>query len=317
MTQYKPMIVRSATEFGSMTPAEYTAMQEQIAYLFDSSPSVELTITPGTGNLPGIVDRRYYTGLAQDLSDTTFGTATDGPHANDVTFQNITQTLTDPGPMPNYTLKPVRPDGSNGVIEMTEQDVMDTFIQPVIDNMTGLSTGLNAAGSYFIQPNNTPLSLSTSQGLVFTDTNALGNPNYATITSINQQFTDNSTIQNYYLFRINNTGARTFRTPLIIDGSSGLRHMTYAEFDSYFGQLIKASLYGEPGYTLRYTVDTNGSSSGITQGVAMVDTEILGSTQVDILLDPGDADPNDYVSQLQPSGAATTRNTYRLKIEIT
>lgn len=317
MTQYKPMIVRSSNEFGSMNLSEYNAMQEQIAYLFDSSPSVELTITPGTGNLPGIVDRRYYTGIAADLGDATYGTATDGPHANDVTFQNITQTLTDPGPMPNYTLKPVRPDGSNGVIEMTEQDVMDTFIQPVIDNMTGFSTGLNAAGSYFIQPNNTPLSFSTSQGLVFTDTNALGHPNYATITAVGDQFTDTTTIQNYYLFRINNTGPQTFRTPLIIDGNSGLRHMTYAEFDSYFGQLIKAALYGEPGYTLRYTIDTNGSSSGITQGVAMVDTEILGSTQVDELLDPGDADPNDYVSQLQPSGAATTRNTYRLKIEIT
>lgn len=317
MTQYKPMIVRSATEFGSMTPAEYTAMQKQIAYLFDIDPSVELTITPGTGNLPGIVDRRYYTGLSQDLSDTAFGTATDGPQANDVTFQNVTQTLTDPGSMPNYTLKPVRPDGSNGVIEMTEQDVMDTFIQPVIDNMTGSSVDIDAAGSYAIFTTASPGFYSTSQGLVFTDTNALGNPNYATITSANQQFTDTSTITNYYLHRINNNGAQTFRTPLIIDGSSGLRHMTFTEFNTYFGQLIKAALYGEPGYTLRYTIDTNGSSSGTTQGTAMVDTEILGSTQVDELLDPGDADPNDYVSQLQPSGAATTRNTYRLKIEIT
>lgn len=318
MTAYRPLVSDNNIRIKECTSGEYDQMHQQIAYLYSQNPTVELSVVASSGNIsPTMVDRRYFTGTSQDTGNAAFGTATNPTVANDVTYDKISQTVTTVT-KPTYSLKPVRVDGSVGVMEMTEQDVVDTFISPVIANMLTASTASAgmAGGGYFISTT-ASVANATNLGTVYIDTRSVGNGAYPLLTlNTGEQFFDTNTINEYRLQRADGVAA-SCRTPLIVDGTSGLRHMTVSEFDTYFADLIRYCIYGYAGQTLRYNVGTNGSGSGTVQGSVMTDTQLTGSTQENRVVDPGDTDPNDYMSQLQPSGAPSTHNYYELKLERT
>ena len=318
MTAYRPLVSDNNVRIKECTSGEYAQMHQQIAYLYSQNPTVELSVVASGGNIsPTMIDRRYYTGTSQDTGNANFGTATNPTVANDVTYDKISQTVT-AATKPAYTLKPVRVDGNVGVIEMTEEDVIDTFIAPVVTNMLSASTAAAGAagGAYFISTTRS-VSNATNLGTVYIDTRSVGTGAYPTLTSSSgEQFTNTNTVNNYRLQKANGITVAC-RTPLIIDGTSGLKHMTVSEFNTYFSALIRYCIYGEAGQTLRYNVGTNGSGNGTVQGSVMTDTQLTGSTQVDRVVDPGDANPNDYMSQLQPSGSPSTHNYYQLKLERT
>jgi hypothetical protein len=318
MTAYRPLVSDNNIRIKECTSGEYDQMLQQIAYLYSQNPTVQLSVVASGGNIsPAMVDRRYYTGTSQDTGNAAFGTATNPTVVNDVTYDKITQTVT-AAAKPAYSLKPVRVDGSVGVIEMTEQDVIDTYIAPVVTNILAASTASAgmAGGGYFISTT-ASVSNATNLGTVYIDTRSVGTGAYPLLTnSSGEQFFDTSTINEYRLQRADGV-TTSCRTPLIVDGTSGLKHMTVSEFDTYFAALIRHCIYDQSGQTLRYNVGTNGSGSGTVQGSVMTDTQLTGSTQVDRVTDAGDTDPNDYMSQLQPSGTPSTHNYYELKLERT
>lgn len=314
MTLYRPLISDGNTRMREATTSEYNAMLTRIAYLYEQNPTVTLSVVASGGNIsPAMRDRRYYTGTSQDTGDAAFGTATNPVVVNDITYDKISQTVT-AETLPTYSLKPVRMDGNSGVREISQQDVIDTYIAPVIDNMIAYTTAPAgyAAGSYFISTAASEAN-ATQLGIVYTDTRSVGFGSYPLLTGSGQQFFDVNTINTYYLHKVNSVSA-SFRTPLIVDGTAGLRHMTTAEFETYFEQLIRYCIYNETGQRLRYNVNGSG---GTVQGSVMVDSFYEGSTQVDRVTDPSDTDPNDYISQLQPSGTINTDTTYSLKLERT
>lgn len=313
MAVYRPLISDGNTRVREATNSEYQKILRQIGYLYYSNPTVSLVVVSSNGSIsPQMRDRRYYTGTSQDTGNTAFGTATSPVVVNDVTYDKIQQSFDTTETKPTYTLKPVRPDGNSGVIEISEQDVIDTYIDPVVSGMvTGSSFTALAAGSYRISTTNIE-SNQDNLGIVYTDTRSVGFGNYPTLTGAGQQFTNTNTINTYYLKRIMGF-AQTYRTPLIIDGTTGLRHMTTTEFDTYFQRLIRHYIYAEPGYRLRFNIN----GSGTTKGSVMTDTFYEGSSQRDRLTDPGDTNPDDYISQLQPSGTINTDTTYSLKVERT
>ena len=313
MAVYRPLVSDNNIRIKECTSSEYQNQLRQIGYLYYSNPTVSLVVVSSGGSIsPQMRDRRYFTGTSQDLSDTAFGTATDPVVVDDVFYDKIQQSFDTTETKPAYTLKPVRVDGNNGVHEMTEQDVVDTFIDPVVSGMvTGSSFTNLAAGSYRISTTNIE-SNQDNLGIVYTDTRSVGFGNYPLLTGSSQQFTNTNTINTYYLKRIMGF-AQSYRTPLIIDGTVGLRHMTTTEFDTYFQRLIRHYIYAEPGYMLRFNIN----GSGTTRGSVMTDTFYEGSTQADRVTDPGATNPNEYISQLQPSGTINTDTTYSLKVERT
>lgn len=314
MAVYRPLISDGNTRVREATNSEYQKILRQIGYLYYSNPTVSLVVVSSNGSIsPQMRDRRYYTGTSQNLSNTSFGTATNPVVVNDVIYDKIQQSFDTTETKPAYALKPVRPDGNSGVIEISEQDVIDTYIDPVVSGMvTGSNFAGLAAGSYRISTTNVE-SNQDNLGIVYTDTRSVGFGNYPTLTGTGgQQFTNTNTINTYYLKRVMGF-AQSYRTPLIIDGTAGLRHMTTTEFDTYFQRLIRHYIYAEPGYMLRFNIN----GSGTTKGSVMTDTFYEGSSQANRVTDPSDTDPNDYISQLQPSGTINTSTTYSLKVERT
>lgn len=316
MTVYRPLVSDNNIRIKECTSSEYQKQLRQIGYLYYSNPTVSLVVVSSGGSIsPQMRDRRYFTGSSVDTGDTDYNefSVTVPPVVeDDVFYDKIQQSFDTTETKPAYTLKPVRVDGNNGVHEMTEQDVVDTFIDPVV---SGMVTGNNfvglAAGSYRISTTNVE-SNQDNLGIVYTDTRSVGHGAYPQLTGSSQQFTNVNTVNTYYLKRIMGF-AQTYRTPLIIDGTVGLRHMTTTEFDTYFQRLIRHYIYAEPGYMLRFNIN----GSGTTKGSVMTDTFYESSTEAQRVTDPGDTDPDDYISQMQPSGTINVNTTYSLKVERT
>ena len=315
MAVVRPLTIVDSTTFREMNySSEMFAIHQRIAYLYvnqGAGPSVALSVVSSGGNItPNMTDEFYFSGLGEDVSDTAFVDPSSQVQLQQVTYDKISETVTSAS-TPTYNIKPVKADGANGVREMTETDIMDTFIDPVVDLMVSSTTDVRAAGTYHISTSNS-LSNHTNLGEVFRNT--ISDPSSYTTTfgtGASSRQTD-TTHTSYYLQRNNGVNA-SYPRPLVIDGTDGLREMTNTEFGTYFDSLIKAAVSGISGYTLRFNID----GSGTTKGTTMVDTRRTGSTRNEYLADPSDADPNDYRAQMWPSGAAQTRQSYALKVNRT
>tara|TARA_Y100001937_G_scaffold118784_1_gene173596 strand:- start:1262 stop:2242 length:981 start_codon:yes stop_codon:yes gene_type:complete len=326
MTVRRPLKLVDRNNFSEMSNleslgsnADMFKIHQRIAYLYAQSPVVTLSFVSSNGNIsPVMSDTRYKSGPAVQFTSGNWPQVTQTPTSSDTgppqivttTFDKVSQTVaSDPGAPPTYTLKPVRVDGTNAVIEMSETDVVDTFIDPILDKMESETTDLRAGGSYFVSTSSTA-SNSTALGIIFTDTKTNTSSYTSGNISTSGTFQDHSvTVNNYYLFQ--NDGANvTCPLPLIVDGTSGLREMTTSEFDTYFLQLIKAHIHSETGNTLRYNFD----GSGTTKGTAIQNSVLtsVGSTFVQDL-----TRANDYRAQEFPTGTNVASTIHRLKLERT
>lgn len=323
MTAYRPLVSDNNIRIKECTTSEYEFMLQQIAYLYSQNPSVTLSVVASNGNLAQMTDTRYRSGLGLAGTASSYPTElqTDEPELLIFTYDKIDQSVTTVA-KPTYFPKPVRV-APNGLTEMTEQDVVDTFIDPVINAMVGATTtDVLGAGAYYISTSTT-ISGSTNLGTVYSDTKAdLGSYTNNQIVVGGQQ--DHNTQTDYQLFQIDGSSSSGagWRGPLVVDyvannrnDPTGLRHMTDTEFNNYFGPLIRHAIYGYTGMTLRYSVD----GSGTTQGTAITNTVLAGGTGnfQTYLGDAAAADPNDYRAQEWPDGTLTTANTHELKLERT
>lgn len=326
MTAYRPLVSDNNIRIKECTSSEYDLMLQQIAYLYSQSPSVQLSVVASGGNIsPSMTDTRYRSGTAARNTSGPWPAVTTYPNESQTGEPDTVTTLYDKMSQnvttvakPTYSIKPVRVD-TNGVTEMTEQDVIDTFIDPVVDAMVGATTtNVYAAGAYYISTSSS-ISGSTNLGTVYTDTKAnLAGYLASNIGTAGTQ-QDVFTSIDYNLFQIDGVTSvgGGWRGPLIVDyvannrnNPTGLRHMTQAEFDTYFEPLIQHAIYGYTGMTLRYNVD----GSGTTQGSAMTNTVLSNVTgNFTIYAATGD----DYRAQEFPNGTLITANTYELKLERT
>lgn len=316
MTLYRPIVSDGNKRIKECSTATLNNMHARIAYLYVQNPTVILSVVASGGNIsPSMTDERYRSGTAKRNTTgnwpqvTSFPSEaqTGEPQLLTFTHDKISQSTNNHATIPTYSLKPVRRDGT-GVREMSETDIIDSFIDPVVTNIVSGTSGSIAAGAYFI---NTATSISncTNLGTVYTDTKANVGGYAASGIGTANTTQDIFTSTNYQLFRNNGSNIQD-QTPLLIDGTRGLRHMTWTEFDNYFQPLIQAYIYGETGYTLRYNVDGNGT----TKGSAMVNNVLSGVTGN---FTTYKASANDYRAQEFPNGTNTTPDTYRLKVERT
>ena len=310
---------REMTNLGGAS-AEMYLLHQKIAYLYASDPVVTLSVVGSGGNIsPTMTDTRYKSGAAVSFTSGNWPQVTQTPTASDAsepeivttTYDKVSQAVSDPGAAPTYSIKPVKRDGRQGVREMTEQDILDTFIDPVVDFMETETSDVRAAGSYFVATN-TSLTNCTNLGTIYSDTRA----DTSAFTSAgipSSGYQDHPITVNYQLFRNDGTDPSIF-LPLVTDGTDGLREMTNSEFNTYFGQLIKSSIYSRSGFITRYNIDTDGAGSGTTKGTAMTNNRIT-TVVSSFVTDTTRA--NDYRGQKFPTGASSVQTTYRLKLDRT
>ena len=86
--------------------------------------------------------------------------------------------------------------------------------------------------------------------------------------------------------------------------------MTYAEFDSLFGPMVKAAVYGIQGYTIRYNINGNGRR----QGTLMANRQMVGVTGA---YRTHKATGDDYRAQQFPNGTLVNESEWALNLEIT
>lgn len=314
---------------------EHENMLSRISYLYQQNPVVTLSVVSSGGNItPNMTDRRYKSGTAARNTSGPWPAVTSFPGEGSTgepvlvtgtTYDKISQTVTS---APDFldadyqalNTKPVFRDTDNSLREMSYNECVTHFIDPIVTNMISTtSTAQSAGGSYYISTASSATN-STNLGTVFADTVADLSSYTAAGIGVSGTFQDHANTTTFSLMRIDSgiaTQGSGYRTPLMIDYSSnshnspaGLRHMTYAEFDALFAPFIRYAIFALPGYTLRYNVN----GAGTRQGTSMTNKEMVGVTgQYTTFKASGD----DYRAQEFPNGTITVIDTWNLNLERT
>ena len=337
MTVRLPLVTKDAEAIKEYTTAERDSIHQYLAKKYADDPSVYIEYSAAdNGNLTSFSDHRFRSGpsaVSTGNQDAVDDGAAEYPQEADTgepeeiqvnSYTRMFQHRTDPvvgftTTWPNgWTAKPVYMETSSIIREMTFQDMLDTFIDPVIDNIVNGTTANNAGGSFFISTNTSETN-STKMGLVFRDT--VTKLSLYDATSIDtagtyQSYEDTNSRVNYYLHR-NDGVTATRRLPLVIDYTSngrnnpaGLREMTGTEFDELFVKAVKQQAYDGTGNTLTYNIN----GAGTTKGSAITDrsmTSVTGDYQTRFVGE------DDYRAQEFPNGSITVKSTFRLKLERT
>lgn len=334
-TAIRAFIEDGATGIRDTTLAEHNAMLGRIAYLYQQAPSVELSVVASNGNIsPNMTDTRYRSGTAARNTSGVWPAVTSYPPESSTgepelvvgtTYDKISQTINAPATFlfSDYQVlntKPIFMETDGSLREMSYSECLTYFIDPVINAMMSTTQdGVQAGGSYYISTTSS-ISGSTNLGTVFADTVANLSGYLAAnigLAGTRQDVFDTTT---YYLQRVDSnisSQGTGYRTPLMIDTSSnrrntptGLRHMTYAEFDALFAPFIRYAIYAVAGYTLRYNVNGNGTR----QGTMIANRQMIGVTGA---YTKYAATADDYRAQEFPNGTIVNQNEFNLNLERT
>ena len=305
-------LVYNGSQLQEAKSSELTNLYTLGAYHYSLSPARTLSVVGSGGNLPGasIDDTRLQAGASSTASGGFPSEATTAePSTVTVTYQRISQssaaapiTTTDTG-----KTFPIYWNGTQ-IQAMTEQDFIDTFVQPTINVLASGSITSSQAGTYHINTS-TSVAGSTlvSSTPVFTDTRA--DTSAYSADAIEETLDQPTTITNYYLHRIDGVEP-TYNPPLYIDASNNLKQYSGAEIGALMQEYINnAVINSSNGYQLKYNID---GSLGTARGTAMVDTVLSGGSGNYQTRFVG---ANDYRAQEFPDGTPTTASTYTFKIE--
>ena len=311
MAVVKPLYVVS----GNLQEMDTTKVNELIAravYQYSTSPSVVLSVVSSGGSLGTISDTRKQAG-AVSTSNSSFPaeSSTQEPQTVTVNFDKIQNTTTTSTPTADTGKTfPIYYNSSGQIQAMSLTDFKDTIIHPAINLLASGTVSATAAGTYHISTSasvsgSTEVSDGSGGTPVFIDTRA--DTSAYSAGSIPETQDQPTTIQNYYLQRINGTDA-SYTEPYFLDGSNNIQEFTTANFDALLLSWIKATAAGSTdGFAISYSVGTSGS--GQTRGSGMADTILDGSGNYQTR-----QENDDYRAQEFPNGSVTTANTYNLYI---
>ena len=311
MTVRTPLYYNGA-QLQEMKSSDLSNIYNLGAYYYSLSPSRTLSVVGSGGNLPGgsIDDTRLQAGAASTSSGGFPPESTTAePSVVTVTFNRIVQTTASTSITTVDTGKtfPVYWNGTQ-VQSMTEQDFIDTFVQPTINVIALGTTTSDQAGTYHIATS-TSVTGSTlvSSTPVFTDTRA--DTSAYSAGGIEETLDQPTTLTNYYLHQIDGV-LGTFNPPIFVDGSNDLKQYSTAEIGALLQEYIRHHVVSSSsGYQLSYNID---GSIGNARGSAIVNTQLTGGSgnyQTRFV------NANDYRAQEFPDGTPSTVNTYTFKIQ--
>lgn len=341
-----PLLTQDDEAIKEWSNADRDQVHKRIAYCYANDPSVYLSVVANNGDIsPSMSDTRYksgassqnITGVWPEVTSYTDEANTEEPQLVTITYDKVSQTRSDPGlnwgqtsypgayetgpgPKPVYyegrTTGNPGTDGGYSIREMSFQDVLDTFIDPVVNNILTLTTDPLAGGTHFISTA-TSITGCTDLGVIFTDTKATVADYVASSIGEDGTYQDHNEVVNNFRLYKNNGVEETYRLPLVIDYTSngvnspaGLREMTQTEFQAFFCPLIKQQIYNGTGNTLNYNFDGDGT----TKGSAITNTAL---TSVTGDYQTYEASADDYRAQEFPNGTLQTIETWRLKLNRT
>tara|TARA_A100001011_G_scaffold11089_1_gene12209 strand:- start:322 stop:1263 length:942 start_codon:yes stop_codon:yes gene_type:complete len=310
------MAVRSPLYYNSgvlqqMSTAMVDTIVDQIVYQYSLNPSVSLSVVSSSGSLATITDTRLQAGAASTNASAFPSEATTAePSVVTVSYDKITETRASVSPTADTGKTwPAYYTSSGNVQAMSLTDVKDTFLHPAIDLLTAGTTTAQQAGTYQISANNSVsgnTEVSASSTPIFSDTRA--DTSLYTAGDINETLDQPTTINNYYLHRINGSD-NTFVEPVFIDSGDNIKEYAEADFESLMQEWIRyTAVSSGDGYSISYNIGASGS--GNTRGSGMADTRLNGSGNYQTRY----VNTDDYRAQEFPNGTATTITTYYLRI---
>lgn len=290
-----------------MSDSQINEIIAQVSYRYSLSPSVTLSVVSSGGSLGTISDTRKTAGAYRTFVN-RFPTETETAEPGTVTVNysriqlGINNGLTEPANTNNRAW-PVF-NNSGNIQAMSTTDMYDTFILPAINNLTTSSTGIAQGGTYRIHTSQSLAGhtlISTTS--VFSDTRA--NTSAYTASGIPETLNQPTTIQSFYLFRVNGSN-NSFTLPLYLRSDSNLQTYTTSSFETILQDFVRYAAASKVGARIRYNIN----GAGNNRGSGMTDTILNGSGNYQTLF----AGINDYRAQEFPNGTAVTANTYFLRI---
>ena len=307
-------IYNNSGNLQEMSSSQITNLKNYFRYQFFLSNPVDLQYTASGGNIGTINDTRLQAG-AHSTSASAFpneGTTAE-PSTVTVNHAKINQVLKTTPTLTSDTgkLYPCYLDSSNNVQAMNLQDMKDTFVHPVIDELASTDNTTLQAGTFFISTSSSAADSDkqvVSSNTIFTDTRA--DTSAYTSGSIPETVDQPTNIQSYYLMKNTNGTIGSSKTlPLKIRSDNDLQEYPESDFDAMVQNLmVYTALASTDGYTIRYELGT--STANYSKGTGIADTRLNGSGNYQTRF----VNADDYRAQEFPDGSPTTINTYYLRL---
>ena len=293
-----------------MSSSQITSLKNYFRYQFFLSNPVDLQYVASGGNIGTIDDTRLQAG-AHSTSASAFpseGTTAE-PSTVTVNHAKINQVLKTTPTLTSDSgkLYPCYLDSSNNIQAMNLQDMKDTFVHPVIDELASTDNTTLQAGTFFISTSSSAADSNkqvVSSNTIFSDTRA--DTSAYTSGSIPETQDQPTTLTNYYLQRINGTNT-SFTSPVFIRSDDQIQIYPTATFQSLLQEWIRyTAASSSDGYAISYNIN----GTGTNRGSGIIDQRLNGSGNYQTRF----VNANDYRAQEFPNGTLTTINTYFLKI---
>ena len=297
-----------------MDDTMFGLVKDRFRYEFQQATTIGLNVVSSGGNLGTITDTRMQAGASTTRAD-RFSTEaeTNEPSQVSISYSKMNMNVST---APSITSDDGKRyfcyiDDDANVQAMTYQDVLDSIVRPVIDELTNGSNTNQQAGTYFIDTNATASGDETlvSGTPVFIDTRA--NVSAYTSSGIGETQDQPTTINSYYLKKNTISSPSLSVLPLKIRGDNDIQEFTLAEVNTIANELMRnETIDSAGGYKIRYNI--NGTGTNVGSG--MIDTRLTGGSGN---YETRYVNTNDYRAQEFPDGTATTISTYFLKIQKT
>ena len=289
-------------------------LKDRFRYEFQQATTIGINVVSSGGNLGTMTDTRMQAGASTTRAD-RFSTEaeTNEPSQVSISYSKMNMNVST---APSITSDDGKRyfcyiDDDANVQAMTYQDVLDSIVRPVIDELTNGSNTNQQAGTYFIDTNATASGDETlvSGTPVFIDTRA--NVSAYTSSGIGETQDQPTTINSYYLKKNTISSPSLSVLPLKIRGDNDIQEFTLAEVNTIANELMRnETIDSAGGYKIRYNI--NGTGTNVGSG--MIDTRLTGGSGN---YQTRYVNTNDYRAQEFPDGTATTISTYFLKIQKT
>ena len=297
-----------------MDDTMFGLLKDRFRYEFQQATTIGINVVSSGGNLGTMTDTRMQAGASTTRAD-RFSTEaeTNEPSQVSISYSKMNMNVST---APSITSDDGKRyfcyiDDDAKVQAMTYQDVLDSIVRPVIDELTNGSNTNQQAGTYFIDTNATASGDETlvSGTPVFIDTRA--NVSAYTSSGIGETQDQPTTINSYYLKKNTISSPSLSVLPLKIRGDNDIQEFTLAEVNTIANELMRnETINSAGGYKIRYNI--NGTGTNVGSG--MIDTRLTGGSGN---YQTRYVNTNDYRAQEFPDGTATTISTYFLKIQKT
>lgn len=270
-----PLKLDGSNNLIEMSATDIANIKLEMIRQYGAAPSVTLSVVASGGTFAALSDTRYQAGAAVSDPD-AFPTEATSPEPSLVTVSydkvlNTVSTLSAPADTSNKAF-PVYQSGGN-IYAMSLVDMRDTFVDDVIDTLVTDASTTSQAGTYFISTASSVAGMTLVSGTpIFVDTRA--NLAAYTAAGIPEDVDQPTTINSYYLHRINAAAVGTIPIPVQITAANHLQQYTTANWQALLQDVVQYYAT-QTGYKIVYG---QGTSATGARGTGIVNTALTGVT---------------------------------------